>query len=283
MANNSSTSSQHLQNQIQHQQQASPVRALLVISRAVIATQRTRLSRQLSNFHVAHNGYIPEYRTTYFRCGVDQEEFLSAGRVVAPRRHQMKRGRVRCNALAAPLLILLWARKRFNSHPLPPPPFRSLYLSRYPCDNLTVFELETSELDNRCEILQVSTCLFSNPGVSFSVCALSTRQISLDATAVSHFSFARASGHIVLLRNGIKVLAVCSSVAEEFFCEIGLVNLPHCHPPLLHTTNSLLMHVLLQHTSSTFRSKVSRFGRQQIQPLRSSYCDQGTWSWYCSV
>ena len=133
-------------------------------------------------------------------------------------------------------------------HPLP---FRNLYLSRNPCDNLTVFDLETSEIDNRCEILQVATCLFSNPDVSFSVYVLSTRQSSRDATAVTHFSLGRASGHNVLLRNGIKVLAVCWSVAEFVF-QIRLIKSPHHHPPLLHTTDSLFMHVLLQHTSSTF-------------------------------
>ena len=54
--------------------------------------------------------------------------------------------------------------------------------------------------------------------------ALPTRQISLDATAVTYFSFVRASGHIVLLRNGIKVLAVCWSVADISFLKIELVN-----------------------------------------------------------
>ena len=144
--------------------------------------------------------------------------------------------------------------------------FRNLYLSRHPCDNLTGFDLETSELDNRCEILQVATCLFSYPDVSFILYVLSTRQISLDATAVTHFSLGRASDHNVLLRNGIKVVVVCWSVAEEFF-HIGLVKSPHHHPPSLHTTDSLLMHVLLQHTSNTFWDKLSGFGRQQIQPL----------------
>ena len=100
-------------------------------------------------------------------------------------------------------------------HSPPPPPFRSFYLSRHPCDNLTGFDLETSELDNRCETLQVATCLFSNPDVSFSVYVLSTRQISRDATDVTHLSLGRARGHNVLLRNGIKVFAVCSSVAEK--------------------------------------------------------------------
>ena len=90
-------------------------------------------------------------------------------------------------------------------------------MARRPCDNLTVFDLETSGLDNRCEILQVVTCLLSNADVSFSVYVLSTRQISRDATAVTHFSLGRASGHNVLLRNGIKVLAVSRSVAEESF------------------------------------------------------------------
>ena len=100
-------------------------------------------------------------------------------------------------------------------HPLPL--LRNLSLSRHHCDNLTVFDLETSELDNRCEILQVATCLFSYPDVSFSVYVLSTRQISLDATAVKHFSLGRASDHNVSLRIGIKVVAVCWSVAEDFF------------------------------------------------------------------
>ena len=50
-----------------------------------------------------------------------------------------------------------------------PLPFRNRYLSRNPCDYLTIFDLETSDLDNRCEILLVATCLFSNPDVSFSV------------------------------------------------------------------------------------------------------------------
>ena len=66
--------------------------------------------------------------------------------------------------------------------------------------------------------------------------------------------------------NGINVVAVNWSVAEDFF-PIGLVKSPHHNPALLHTTDSLLMHVLLQHTSSTFCDKVSRFGRQEIQPL----------------
>ena len=133
--------------------------------------------------------------------------------------------------------------------PLPPPPtLWNLSLSTHNCDNLPVFDLVTSELDNRCEILQVATCLFSNTDVSFSVYVLSTRQISLDATAVTHFSLGRASDHNVLLRNGIKVVAVCWSVAEDFF-QIGLGKSPNHIPPLLQTTNSLLMHVLLQHTS----------------------------------
>ena len=75
LANYSSPSSQHLQNQIQHQQQASPVRALFVISRVVIATLRTRLGRQLWNFQVAHNGNIPVYRTPHFRCDVAMSSF----------------------------------------------------------------------------------------------------------------------------------------------------------------------------------------------------------------
>ena len=129
-------------------------------------------------------------------------------------------------------------------HPLP---FRNLYLSRNPCNNLTVLDLETPDLDNRCEILLVATCLFSNPDVSFSVYVLSTRQLSRDAIAVTYFSLGRASGRNVLLRNGIKVLDVCWSGAEDFF-QIDLVKSPHRHPPLLHTTDSLLMHVLLQHT-----------------------------------
>ena len=148
-----------------------------------------------------------------------------------------------------------------------PLPFMNLYLSRNPCDNLTVLDLETSDLDNRCEILLVATCLFSNPDVSFSVYVLSTRQLSRDAISVTHFSLGRASGHNVLQRNGIKVLAVCWSVAEELFFQIGLVKSPHHHPPLLHTNDSLLVHVLLKHTSSTFCDKVSRFRRQEMQPL----------------
>ena len=110
-------------------------------------------------------------------------------------------------------------------HPLQPPSpptthtLRNLSLSRHHCDNLPVFDLVTSELDNRCEILQVATCLFSNTDVSFSVYVLSTRQISLDATAVTHFSLGRASDRNVLLRNGIKVIALCLSLAEEFFSD----------------------------------------------------------------
>ena len=99
-------------------------------------------------------------------------------------------------------------------HPLP---FRNLYSSRNPCDNLTVSDLDTSDFDNRCEILQVATCLFSNPDVSISVYVLSTRQLSRDAIAATHSSLGRASSHNFLLRNGIKVLAVCWSVAEEYF------------------------------------------------------------------
>ena len=47
------------------------------------------------------------------RCS--HEEFLSADRVVAPCRHPMKRGRVRCTALAALQYILIWTWKRFNA------------------------------------------------------------------------------------------------------------------------------------------------------------------------
>ena len=43
------------------------------------------------------------------------EEFLSADRVVAPHRLPMKRGRIRCTALAALQYILLWTWKRFNA------------------------------------------------------------------------------------------------------------------------------------------------------------------------
>ena len=93
----------------------------------------------------------------------------------------------------------------------PLPPFRNLSFSRHHCDNLPVFDLETSELDNRCEILQVASCLFPYPDVSFSVYVLSTRQISLDATAVTHFSLGRASDRNVLLR----VIALCWSLAEK--------------------------------------------------------------------
>ena len=64
------------------------------------------------------------------------------------------------------------------------------------------------------KIPQVTTGLFSNPDVSFSVFVLSTRQISRDATAVTHFSLGRAGGHDVLLRNGIKDLPVRWSVAK---------------------------------------------------------------------
>ena len=56
---------------------------------------------------------------------------------------------------------------------------------------------------------------FSYPDVSFSVYVLSTRQISRDATAVTHFSLGRASDHNISLRNGIKVIALCWSLAEE--------------------------------------------------------------------
>ena len=139
------------------------------------------------------------------------EEFLSAGRVVAPRRHPLKRGRVHFGSFPVDIAI------DTEEIQYPPPPFSSLWLSRHPCDNLTVFDLETFELDNSCEILQVATCLFSIPDVSFSVYVLSTTQISRDATAVTLFSLGRASGHNVLLRNGIEVLAVCWSVAEESF------------------------------------------------------------------
>ena len=114
--------------------------------------------------------------------------------------------------------MLLWARKRFNT-PTPPWAFRKLHLSRHSCHYLTVFDLETSELDNICEILQVATCLFSNPDIYFGVYVLSTRPISRDATAVPHFSPSRASGHNVFLRNGIKVLAVCWSAAEVIFSD----------------------------------------------------------------
>ena len=142
------------------------------------------------------------------------EEFPSAGRAFAPCSHPMKRGRVRCSALAALQWILLWTLKRSNT---PFPQLRNLSLAKHPCDNLIVFDLVTSELDNRCAVLQVATCLFSNTDVSFSVYVLSTRQISLDATAVTHFSLGRASDHNVSLRNGINVVAVCWSLAEEFF------------------------------------------------------------------
>ena len=50
-----------------------------------------------------------------------------------------------------------------------PPPIQEPSLVQPSCDNLIVFDLETSGLDNRCEILQVAACLFSNPAVSFSV------------------------------------------------------------------------------------------------------------------
>ena len=100
-----------------------------------------------------------------------------------------------------------------------PLPFRNLYLSRNPCDNLTVLDLETSDFDNRCEILQVATCLFSSPDVSFSVYVLSTRKLSRDDIAVTHFSLGRASCHNVLQRNGIKVLAVIWSVAKNYFSD----------------------------------------------------------------
>ena len=135
----------------------------------------------------------------------------------------------------------------------PPPPFRSLYLSRHPCDNLTYFELETSELDNRCEILQVVTCLFSNPDVSFSVYVLSTTQISRDATAVIHFSLARASGHNVLPRNGIKVLAVCWSVAEEFFFRICHITIHPCCTQLILFLCMCYCSTHQAHSATTFQ------------------------------
>ena len=123
----------------------------------------------------------------------------------------MKRGSVRCTTMAA---LHIAMDTEVIQHPLP---FRNLYLSRNPCDNLTVLDVETPYLDNRCEILQVATCLFSNPDVSFSIYILSTRQLSRDAIAVTYISLGRASGRNVLLRKSIKVLVVCWSVAEEFF------------------------------------------------------------------
>ena len=128
----------------------------------------------------------------------------------------MKRGRMPCTALAALQWILLWTLKRFNT---PSSILRNLSLSRHHSDKLPIFDHETCELDNRYEILQVATCLFSNTDVSFSVYVVSTRQILLDATAVTHFSFGRASDHNVLLRNGIKVIALCWSLAEEYFSD----------------------------------------------------------------
>ena len=53
------------------------------------------------------------------RCS--HEQFLSAERVVAPCRHPMKRGRVRCTTLAALQEILLWTRKWFNTPPIQEP------------------------------------------------------------------------------------------------------------------------------------------------------------------
>ena len=44
---------------------------------------------------------------------------------------------------------------------------------------------------------------------------LPTRQISRDATALAHLSLGRASGHNVLLCNGIEVPTVSWSVEEE--------------------------------------------------------------------
>ena len=75
----------------------------------------------------------------------------------------------------------------------------------------------------------------------------------------------------------------CLLVSGRRIFQIGLVNHPNHNLALLHTTDSLLMHVLLQHTSSTFCDKVLRFGRQQIQPLWSSHCDQSMWPWYRRV
>ena len=96
-----------------------------------------------------------------------------------------------------------------------PPPIQEPSLFQTSCNNLIVFDLESSGLDNRCEILQIAAYLFSNPAVSFSVYVLPTRQISRDATAVTHLSLGRESGHNVLLRNGIEVPSVSWSVAEK--------------------------------------------------------------------
>ena len=108
-------------------------------------------------------------------------------------------------------------------HHLPPPPptLRNLSLSRHHCDNLTIFDLETSELDNRCDILQVATCLFSNTDVSFSVYVLSTRQISLDATGVTHLSLGCASDHNVSLRNGIRIYVLLSISCRRIFFRLA--------------------------------------------------------------
>ena len=145
-ANYSRPSSQHLHNKIQHQQQPSPVCALLIIARVVIATLRTRLARQLWNFQVAHNCCTQVYRTPHFRCSVAMRSFWVPGESL--HHPGINWGAEGYNGPLSQLSSrYCYGHGRDSTPPPPPPPpppIQELYLSRHPCDNLTVLNLETS-------------------------------------------------------------------------------------------------------------------------------------------
>ena len=53
---------------------------------------------------------------------------------------------------------------------------------------------------------------------------------------------------------------------QKKFFQIGLVKSPHHHPPLFHTTDSLFMHVLLQHIKHILHET-------KFQGLDGNICD----------
>ena len=76
-------------------------------------------------------------------------------------------------------------------------------------------------LDNRCEIFELSICLFSNPDVSFSVYVLSTIQISRDATAVTNFLLVVRAVTMSCCAMESRFLLCFWSVSEECFVRLA--------------------------------------------------------------
>ena len=65
---------------------------------------------------------------------------------------------------------------------------------------------------------------------------------------------------------------------QKNFFQIGLVKSAHHHPLFLHTTDSLLMHVLLQHIKHILGKSFKVW--TATDATWSNHCNQKTWPWY---